>query len=566
MFASLVDVPAGPVQRQLSTGVLRCGSAAPLVVCHWTFQPRPPIIHDLANGRAVNPFGQTDTLSREDPSLPPAIPDPASTRPLLFHFGLAGAAVPVLVFAAGAAWLGFSGAPDERGLWPVLIAALGAGLLLAKRAAGYSSAAIRGMSQPIVMLMVMAWLLAGIFSVLLRESGLVDALVRAGSELGLHGGGFVLLAFLITVLFSTATGTSLGTILICAPLLYPAAGILEARPTALIGAILAGATFGDNVSPVSDTTIASASSQRAPMGGVVRSRLRYALPAALAAGVVLLLFGGAEGAVSGGDAVIAGGDAGGSGGDPARGGGDPASRGGDPAAFPMLLAPLATFFMLWRGKGLVESLFTGVVTAVVVALAMGLVSLRDLLHIDAAAFRAQGLILDGMEGAVGIVVFTILLMGIVGAVQEAGILDRLVRGWRRGVGTPRRTELRIFGVTSVAVILTTHSVMAILAVGDLVRRAGYNAGIGRFRRANLLDMTVCTYPFLLPFFIPTILASSATGAGEPYGVPRVSALAAGLANPYSWALLGVLLTVILTGLGRSGTMSISQPAESEPHI
>ena len=498
-------------------------------------------------------------MSREDPSLPPAIPDPASTRPLLFHFGLAGAAVPVLVFAAGAAWLGFSGAPDERGLWPVLIAALGAGLLLAKRAAEYSSAAIRGMSQPIVMLMVVAWLLAGIFSVLLRESGLVDALVRAGGELGLRGGGFVLLAFLIAVLFSTATGTSLGTILICAPLLYPAAGILEARPTALIGAILAGATFGDNVSPVSDTTIASASSQRAPMGGVVRSRLRYALPAALAAGVVLLLFGGAEGAVSGGNAVIAGGDAGGS-------GGDAVSAGGDPGAFPMLLAPLATFFMLWRGKRLVESLFTGVVTAVVVALAMGLVSLRDLLHIDAAAFRAQGLILDGMEAAVGIVVFTILLMGIVGAVQEAGILDRLMRGWRRGAGTPRRTELRIFGVTSVAVILTTHSVMAILAVGDLVRRTGYNAGIGRFRRANLLDMTVCTYPFLLPFFIPTILASSATGAGEPYGVPRVSALAAGLANPYSWALLCVLLTVILTGLGRSETMSISQPTESEPHI
>ena len=82
-------------------------------------------------------------------------------------------------------------------------------------------------------------------------------------------------------------------------------------------------------------------------------------------------------------------------------------------------------------------------------------------------------------------------------------------------------------MTSVAVLLTTHSVMAILAVGDLVRDSGRRAGIGRFRRANLLDMTVCTYPFLLPFFIPTILAASATASGESFGIARVSALEAG---------------------------------------
>ena len=395
------------------------------------------------------------------------------------------------------------------------------------------------MSRPIVMLMVMAWLLAGVFSVLLRESGLVHALVWAGGELGVRGGGFVLLAFLIAVLFSTATGTSLGTILICAPLLYPAAGVLDAHPTLLIGAILAGATFGDNVSPVSDTTIASASSQRAPMGGVVRSRLRYALPAAAATAVVLFALGGAD-ASPGAAAATA----------PA-GPGQPGTLTGSPAALPMLLAPLATFLMLWRGRGLVESLFAGVAAAVFVALLSDLVAFSDLIHVDTDAFRAQGLILDGMESAVGIVVFTILLMGIVGAVQEAGVLDRLVRDEGAAPESPRRSELRIFGVTSVAVIVTTHSVMAILAVGDLVRKSGTRAGIGRFRRANLLDMTVCTYPFLFPFFIPTLLASSATGSGAAFGVPRVTALDAGLANPYSWALLAVIVVAILTGWGRT---------------
>ena len=481
--------------------------------------------------------------SAPDPT-PPASADAQPPAPLGFHFGLVGAAAPILVFAAGAAWLGFSGAPDERGLWPVLLGALGVGLLLARSASAYSAAALRGMSRPIVMLMVAAWLLAGVFSVVLREAGLVHALVWAGSELGVSGGGFVLMSFLIAVLFSTATGTSLGTILICAPLLYPAAGVLEASPVVLIGAILAGATFGDNVSPVSDTTIASASSQGAPMGGVVRSRLRYALPAAAVAALVLTLVGGGETAVTQA---------------PGQGG----MLEGNPAALPMLLAPLAAFVMLWRGRGLVESLFSGVAAAVVLALALGLIAPADLVYIDREAFQARGLILDGMEGAVGIVVFTILLMGIVGAAQEAGILDRLAQSSRWAAETARAAELRIFGVTSVAVLLTTHSVMAILAVGDLVRDSGRRAGIGRFRRANLLDMTVCTYPFLLPFFIPTILAASATASGESFGIARVSALEAGLANTYSWALLAVMLAAIWTGLGRSE--ADRHPATSPSH-
>ena len=276
-------------------------------------------------------------------------------QPLAFRLGLAGAALPILVFAAGAAWLGFSGAPDERGLWPVLVVALGTGLLLARRASDYSAAALRGMSRPIVMLMVAAWLLAGIFSAVLRESGLVHSLVWAGAELGVSGGGYVLLAFLVAVLFSTATGTSFGTILICAPLLYPAAGVFGASPVALIGAILAGATFGDNVSPVSDTTIASATTQDAPMGGVVRSRLRYALPAALAAALILTLLGGAEAPPA--TELVPG-----------------AALAGDPSALPMLLAPLAAFLMLWRGRGLVESLFAGVAVAVALALTLGLVT------------------------------------------------------------------------------------------------------------------------------------------------------------------------------------------------
>lgn len=461
-----------------------------------------------------------------------------ATSPVLeYRFGLAGALAPLAVFLAGVAWLGFAGAPDERGLWPVLLASLAVGLLLARDRDAYGQAALGGMARRIVMIMVMAWVLAGVFSAVLRASGLVHSLIWVGGQVGLGGGGFVVGAFLVSVLFSTATGTSLGTILVCAPLLYPASGLLEADPAWTIGAVLAGATFGDNVSPVSDTTIASASSQDAEMGRVVRTRMRYALPAAAVAAVVLLLAGGTGVALERTAERVAG-------------GAHPANLSGDPVALPMLVAPLLVFAALLRRKGLLESLFLGVATSIVIALGFGLIAPDDLLYIDAEAFRARGLIVEGMDQAVGIVLFTLLLMAILGGVEASGAVERLLDWSEAHKPSLRRTELRMFGLVSTAVIVTTHSVVAILAAGPAVRRLGEQHGIGRLRRANLLDTTVCTYPFLLPFFIPTVLAASATASGADFGLAPTSALAAGMRNPYSWALLGVVLVAIATGWGR----------------
>ncbi|MGB1840626.1 MAG: hypothetical protein ACPHWZ_05955, partial [Longimicrobiales bacterium] len=103
----------------------------------------------------------------------------------------------------------------------------------------------------------------------------------------------------------------------------------------------------------------------------------------------------------------------------------------------------------------------------------------------------------------------------------------------------------IFGSISSATILTTHSAVAILTVGPLAKEVGGSAGVGAYRRANILDVTVCTYPFLLPFFIPTILAASMTAGVD--GMPRISPWDAGLHNVHSWGLLIVLVTSIAIG-------------------
>ena len=123
----------------------------------------------------------------------------ASAR-LSFHGGIPGSLIPAFVFLAGVTALALQGAPDERGFWPVLLGALCVSMLLARDRTAWSETVIRSMSQEIVALMILAWLLSGVLSELLRASGLIQALVTAGSFLGFSGGGFVALSFLICAL------------------------------------------------------------------------------------------------------------------------------------------------------------------------------------------------------------------------------------------------------------------------------------------------------------------------------------------------------------------------------
>ena len=447
--------------------------------------------------------------------------------PLRFYGGLAGALAPFFLFLAGVGWLALSGAPDERGFWPIQLAALILGLLLARDKKRYSDTLISGMAQPIVMVMILAWLLAGVLATLMSASGFIQALVWTAQQAGVAGGGYVAVAFAICCVVSTSTGTSLGTILICGPLLYPTGAAVGADAAVLIGAILGGATFGDSISPISDTTIASAGTQFADIGGVVRSRLKYVIPAGVVACIVSAAMGGA-------DTV----------------GTSAAAAATNPRSLPMLLVPVFVIGLLLAGRHLVEGLLYGILGGSLLALALGVVRPSQLIYIDAARYSARGLIIDGLERGIGVSVFTLLLIALVATLQATQVLDRMVTFARRQTRTARGAEWWIFGSVSAAVMLTTHSVVAILTVGEFARETGESLGLTNYRRANLLDMTVCTYPFLLPYFIPTILAAGTTAAGVEFGLPRLSPWTAGLYNTYSWALLVVVVLAIVTGFGR----------------
>ncbi|MGA1360080.1 MAG: Na+/H+ antiporter NhaC family protein [Gemmatimonadaceae bacterium] len=447
-------------------------------------------------------------------------------NPLTFRLGTLGALAPMLVFVAGVGTLALAGAPDERGFWPILLLALTLSRALATDGDAWSEAVIQTVAQPIVVTMLLAWLLAGALGGVLAAAGLVDGIVWLARTVGAGPIAAVGGAFLGCAVLATATGTSFGTLLVAGPVLYGAGAGLGAPPAVLLGAILAGATWGDSISPMSDTSIASAGSQGTDVAGTVRTRLQYVIPA----GLVALLASCGLAALAAPGAVIAASEA--------------TTLSGRPLL--LLIVPAIVVTALLRRRPLLEALLLGIGLAVGIALAAGLLAPREILRVDPRAFGATGVVIDGIGRGVGVSVFTLLLMALIGPLQASGTLDQLVA---RSVAAPevRRAEWTIVGLVTVATFLTTHSVVAMLAVGPVVQRVGRAAGVTAYRRANLLDLTVCTWPFLLPWFLPTILAASVTGGG---GLPPVTPGAAGLHNTYAWALLLTVGVAVVTGYGR----------------
>jgi len=453
----------------------------------------------------------------------------SSKQSISFYGGIIGALLPFIVFVTGVIIVALSGAPDEKGFWPILILALALGLFLAKDKHAFSETVIEGMSQKIVMIMIMAWLLASIIGVLMTVTGFVEALTWVIGKMQMGGVGFVVTTFIICAVVSLSTGSSFATILICGPILYPAGGLAGAHLATLAGAIIGGATFGDFIAPISDTTIASALSQKAKIGVTVRTRLKYILPATLLALIAYIISATINSTpVAYNSHQIA----------------------GDPKGLPMLIVPVVIIIIFLKGKHLVYGLLTGLVIGVVIGLSFGLLPIDKLFALDLENISATSFIIDGINRAVGISFFTILLMGLVATLKSSGVIQKLVDFASERSKTKKQAEGWISGTVGAAVLLTTHSIVAILMVSEFANKTGEKSNIHPIRRANILSLTTCVFPFLLPYFIPTILVANTTASGKEYGIPSVAPLEAGMYNFVAWALLSILILVIFFGFGR----------------
>ena len=145
---------------------------------------------------------------------------------------------------------------------------------------------VKGAGNNNIITMCIIYLLAGAFATVAQATGGVDAVVNAG--LSLVPAQFLLPGlFVISALVATAMGTSMGTIGALAPIAVGLSTQAQLEPALVAGVLLSGAIFGDNLSIISDTTIASTRTQGAQMKDKFRENLKIALPAAL---VTLVLF------------------------------------------------------------------------------------------------------------------------------------------------------------------------------------------------------------------------------------------------------------------------------------
>lgn len=467
------------------------------------------------------------------------MPGQVSPPRLQFRGGIPMLFVPFLVMLAGILVLGFKGLALPEAFWPMVLAGLFVGLLLTKSRQAYVDALVEGIASSMLAVILLAWFLAGVFGKMLNETGVIDGLVWVATSIGLSAAWVPLVAFVASSILSISTGTSIGTILAVTPILFPAGFAIGADPLFLVGAIIGGAFIGDNLAPVSDTTIVSAYSQGVDVPTVVRSRLKYAAVAALVTLVVYVGVGlfGPEGS--------------------SRGGVD-----ASPEGLIMLLAPLLLMVLMILRWHFVSALLVSTAFGLALGLVTGLLGWGDLLTVDGETFTASGVIVDGMMGFVGIAVFTIFLMGMIGTFQAGGLIDWLVERSQRIAKGPRSAEVTMYALALGINVLTTAGTPTMVMLGPYVRKLGNSFKIAPWRRGNLLDAASTTILGFVPYSVAVLI---------PFALAADTVKDANLSNfdpvhlvpyvVYCWALMLVFWVAVLIGWGRDRMSDEERDAE-----
>lgn len=444
--------------------------------------------------------------------------------------GMWGGLVPLAILVIGLVALSVAERGGTKPFWACAWLALCAGLFLARDKKSYCESAMQGIGDKNGIVIVTAWLFAGVFGKLMAAGGLVEGLLWMGMSSGASGSVFTVLVFIAAMIFSLGTGTSTGTCIALTPVLYPAGVFLGSDPAMLGCAILSGAAFGDNLAPISDTTIVSAYTQGADMRDVVRSRAPLSLVAAALSAVILLIFGG------GGEVRVA-----------------PHMEATlDPSGFFMIIALVVVVVAALAGRHIIESLVYGNVAAAVVGIAIGNISPSDIFCIPAQAGGSTGLVQAGVDSVVGAIIFAILILAVTQILVDCGVMQRILDfAHEKIVHNVRQAELFIIGSTVLASIPISANAPAELLVGpSLVRPMGEKFNLAPARRANLMDCAVCTIFFILPWHIAVAAWYGAlVSAAEAWNIEAPSVTAA-LHNPYSWMLLAVIVFSACTGWNR----------------
>ncbi len=433
------------------------------------------------------------------------------------------------------------GSISDGALWLPIFLALVIPFFLAKDKKHYSACLVSGMASKDTAFPICTWLFAGVFSRILRMSGFAAGLAGFANSFGVGPVMFTVISFIAAMLFSTATGTGFGTIAACMGVLYPAGIELGVEPAFLAGTILGGAAFGDNLAPVSDSTIASATAMGLEIPKCVKSRLKYSLPAAALTLVAIIIVGN----ILSGDAA------------------SHVMSDYNKLSLIMIVPVIITLIIAIKCGDLIIATIIGSVLSGAVAVAFGLM---DFIQIDVAApvrdalFTVSGTGLDrtvsgavftGLSSMTQMVVLCLMLFSAI-HIMKCGHGDlKILNSLSRVTNTSTGAELTIsFMVIALSALMGLNA-PAILTVGpSFARPLAEKHGISRYRMANLMDAQSCTWCYSLPFTCTMMYILSFTvGTAAPLSGIQIFKYCF-----FTFAMTIVMFVSIFLGIGRKDYM------------
>ena len=347
----------------------------------------------------------------------------------------------------------------------------------------------RGAGNENVLTMLMIYILAGAFSSVASAMGGQEATVNLGLSVVpvrfLAAGVFVIAAAM-----GTATGTSMGTIGAIVPI---AVGVADKGGLSLplfLGACVGGAMFGDNLSMISDTTIAATRTQGCEMRDKFRVNFLISLPAAIVTLALLLAFGRPESAVPMQDL---------------------------PVDFVKVLPYLAVLILALAGVNVFLVLLIGIFSAGIIGMGSGGLTVFDFAQATWSGFTSMN----------EVFFLSLFCGGMSELIAHNGGIAWLVEKLRKRMRGNKSAQVGIAALVSLADCATANNTVAIIVSGTVAKDVSREYRVDPRRTASLLDVFSCVFQGIIPYGAQLLLAAS---LATEYGVAinSVSII------PYMW--------------------------------
>lgn len=330
----------------------------------------------------------------------------------------------------------------------------------------------RGAGDHNVLLMIWIFVLAGVFAATAKAIGSIDATVAF--TLRVLPGKFILVGLFIAACFiSMAIGTSVGTIVALVPIASGLAQGTGASLAMITAAIVGGAFFGDNLSFISDTTIAATRSQGCTMADKFKTNIWIAAPAALAVAAVYVVLGlGLSADTPAGD-----------------------------INYLLLIPYMAVIILAICGMNVLGVLCVGILMNAVLGLVLGKFGWIGFLG-------AAG---TGVGNMGDLIIVTMLAGGLLEVIRVNGGIDYIINLLTRRINGRRGAEFSIAALVALANICTANNTVAIITTGSIARNIASHFGVDPRKAASILDTFSCVVQGILPYGAQLLMASGLAG-------------------------------------------------------